>query len=178
MEINEAKQICWDRLNKGANNVKVNKCRNCSQANKNSMYADYNYNNVLSALVLKEKGWKLRRNEDIYAVDLLGIDPEGNEVEVECKIEWFPSNNFFFEVIDENGHHKDYWTDAKDKQVYFAGVCPKTKTLNLYDITEFRKLNNQNQKFGLVDSRHGTTGFLIGRTEPYAFKKARYDLGV
>lgn len=178
MTTQELKQKIWAILLKANGKETINKCRNCSQANKNSMYEDYNYNNKLVAVMLIERGWKVKPNEDIYAVDLVGTDPEGNEVAVECKIEFFPSNNFFFEVIDDKGHHKDYWTDAKDKQVYFAGVCPKTKTLNLYDITEFRKLNNQNQKFGLVDSHYGTTGFLIGRTEPYAFKKARYDLDI
>ena len=178
MEHNEAKQLCWTKLNEGNNNSNVNKCRNCSQANKNSMYESYNYNNVLVALTLKEQGWKLKRNEDIYAVDLIGTDPDGNEVQVECKIEWFPSNNFFFEVVGDNKKQKDYWENSKTKQVYFAGVCPKTKTLNLYDITEFRKLNNQTQRFGLVDSHYGTSGFLFGRNEPYLFKKARYDLNV
>jgi len=176
MTIQEAKEKCWDILVKANAKDKINKCRNCSQANKNSMYSDYNYNNVLVALMLKEQGWKVKPNEDIYAVDLLGQDPTEKDVAVECKVEFYPSNNFFFEFVGDNGKMKDYWTRAKDEQVYYAAVCGISKTLHLYDLTEFRKQQSVNQKFSPVDTKYNTTGFLFDKNTPYAFKVAVFSI--
>jgi len=112
---------------------------------------------------------------EVKQVDLLGLDPDGNDVAVEIKCDFYPSDNWFVEFWD-SGKHKDYWEKAKTQQVYFGGICNKSKKLHLYDLTKFRK--EEVNKFSPVDSKYGTTGFLWNRTYNYNFKIGSFDLGI
>ena len=138
------------------------------------MIEDYNYANYLSAVILMENGWKVKPNVNVKEIDLLGQDPLGNDISVEIKTEFYPSDNFFMEFADK-GKLKDYWLKAVNgsEPVYYGAICGKTKTLHLFDL---KKMIGHN--FSPVDSKYGTTGYLLNRTKPYDFKVAVFDLGV
>jgi len=177
MTTKEKKELCWNRIIKASKNEAVNKCRNCSRKNKMFMVEEYNYNNILVGLILNEMRWKVKLNKDKYAVDLLGVDPNGNEIVCEAKVEFYPSNNVFFETHDK-GIIKDYWNNSKNKQTYLGAVCPKKMKLHLFDISAFREYQATKQKFRLVDSHYETSGFLFDKDTPYPFKVGVYDLGI
>lgn len=178
MDLIKAKQVkkmCWDKLLAIHNNKEVKSCPNCKSSNIKKMIEDYNYGNYIGAIVLNENKWHLTTNPEVKQVDLLGLDPEGNDVAVEIKCDFYPSDNWFVEFWD-SGKHKDYWEKAKTQQVYFGGICNKSKKLHLYDLTKFRK--EEVNKFSPVDSKYGTTGFLWNRTYNYNFKIGSFDLGI
>jgi len=177
MTIQEKKELCWNKIVEASKNEAVNKCRNCSKENKMFMVENYNYNNVLVGLILNENGWKVKLNKDKYGVDLLGEDNTGNEIVCEAKVEFYPSNNVFFETHDQ-GRIKDYWNNSQNKQTYLGAVCAKTKKLHLFDITAFRKQQAVKQTFRTIDSKYGTSGFLFDKNTPYLFKVGVFDLGV
>lgn len=172
MDIKNAKELCWKKLVEMNGNIKIKSNPNGSSNNIKTMITEYNYANYLAAFVLQENNWKLKPNPDVKAIDLLGLDTEGNDVAVEVKTEFYPSDNFFLEIADK-GKMKDYWNLAKDKQVYYAAICGKTKTLHLFDLSAFRKVNHQ---FKPVDSKYNTTGFLLQRSNPYTFKVGVYSI--
>ena len=179
MNKQELKEVCWKELTSINNNKMVKSNPNASRANVSAMIKSYNYANYLAALVLKDEGWSLKLNEDEKAIDLVGLDPDSNDVAVEVKTEFYPSQNFFCEVKDAcwgEEKTKDYWERAlSGKPTYFASVCGNSKTLHLYDLTAFTK---HTSGFRAVRSRFQTTGYLWNKNTDYPFKVGVYELGV
>lgn len=179
MNKQELKDVCWEQLTSINNNKLVKSNPNASRANVSAMIKSYNYGNYLAAIVLKDQDWSLKLNEDEKAVDLVGLDPEGNKVAVEVKVEFYPSQNFFCEIKDAcwgEEKTKDYWELAlAGKPTYFASVCGNTKTLHLYDLKQFAE---HREAFREVRSRFQTTGYLWDKNTDYPFKVGVYQLGV
>ena len=175
----ELKEICWKQLVSINDNKMVKQNPNASNENIRAMIKSYNYGNYLTALVLKEEGWKLKLNEDKKAIDLVGTNPEGNKVSVEVKTEFYPSQNFFVEIKDAcwgEEKTKDYWELAlAGKPVYFASVCGNSKTLHLYDLKQFAE---HREAFREVRSRFQTTGYLWDKNTNYPWKVGVYQIGV
>ena len=179
MNKQQLKELCWKELESISNNKMVKSNPNASRANVSAMISGYNFANYLAALVLKDEGWSLKLNEDEKAIDLVGFDPEGNDVAVEIKYEAYKSGNFFCEFKDAcwgEEKTKDYWELAlAGKPTYFASICAASKTLHLYDLTEFTKHTGD---FRPIRSRFQTTGYLWNKKENYPFKIGVYELGV
>ena len=179
MNKQELKETCWKELVSINNNKMVKQNPNASRENIRAMIKSYNWANYLAAIVLKDEGWSLKPNWDKKAIDLIGLDPDGNDVAVEVKTEFYPSSRFFYEFKDAcwgDEKVKDYHERAlSGKPTYFASVCGNSKTLHLYDLTAFMKHTGG---FRPVRSRFQTTGYLWEKSIDYPFKVGVYELGV